>query len=249
MSVRGRITVMCSHAVVLPGWLPCTKGRSILINNLSVKARTPGCSTSCAHWQQQISYLLFLIVSGNMGHFFLSNMWNNIQNILEFGLFSKNLFEFACVFAIPGKAVRREIRTAPANISTTRSSVVSPERPRGEANAERNSWHPVKCTRSAHHSTRLHSAPDPTPRGDLQSRQRRRRRQFERKDVGGDWYRRKCVFKCNFQWRLHSTHFLSQFLRSEVGFLWVNVPFSLLQLLHLYLPDSFLDFFTLISRM
>lgn len=118
-----------------PGWLPCTKRQSILKNNLIVKARTPGCSTLCAQWLQKISYLLFLIVSGNMGHFFLTNVWHYSEYLLEFWLFLNNNFEFVCVFALPGKAVRIEIRTAPANISTNRSSAGarSPERPRGEA--------------------------------------------------------------------------------------------------------------------
>lgn len=63
-----------------------------------------------------------------------------------------------CVFVLPGKAVRREIRTAPANISTSRSSAVPPERTRsserlgGEADGQRNNWHPVKSIRSSRRS-------------------------------------------------------------------------------------------------
>lgn len=97
-----------------------------------------------------------------MGHFFNKCVKQYSKYLLEIWLFSMNIFEFARVFALPGKAVRIEIRTAPTNISTTRSSVVSPERSperaRGEANGERNRWHPVKCTRNTHHSKCLHSA-------------------------------------------------------------------------------------------
>lgn len=46
------------------------KRQSILINNWSVKARTPGCSTLCAQRLQQTSQLLFLLVSGNMRQIF-----------------------------------------------------------------------------------------------------------------------------------------------------------------------------------
>lgn len=57
--------------------------------------------------------------------------------LLDFWLLKKKLWWFvkinsnvwvACVFILPGKAVRRVNRTVPANISTNRSSVASPRR-------------------------------------------------------------------------------------------------------------------------
>lgn len=73
--------------------------------------------------------------------------------LLDFWLFKIKLWWFvkinsnlwvACVFILPGKAVRRVNRTVPANISTNRSSVASPERAGGEANGYRSKRNPVK---------------------------------------------------------------------------------------------------------
>lgn len=123
-------------------------------------------------------------------------------------------FWVACVCILPGKAVRRVNRTVPANISTNRSSVASPERARGEANGYGTERNPVKSIRSPQPSERLdpaHSVAQ-SPEGYLQSRQWWRWRPLGWKDVGGDTGRRKrkCVFfqvSCNFQLHLEDILF------------------------------------------
>lgn len=85
-------------------------------------------------------------------------------------------------------------------------------------------------------SEALTAGAEQTPQGYLQSPHHWRRRQFERKDVGGDTDRRKCVLNVTAvtSW----THFLSQFFRSEILFLWLNVYF--------FLSCNYYTFFSLI---
>lgn len=142
-----------------------------------------------------------------MGHFFHQCVKQYSKYLQERWLFSNKDSEFARVFALPGKAVRIEMRSAPGNISTKQKlGGVSGE---GEEPRETQRWSKRSTEQLA--SSEIHPKHSPLkvshPQGYLQSRQWWRRRQFQQKDGGGGRDRRKCVSKCNFQGHLSFTVF------------------------------------------